>query len=157
MEQALEQVPAWAAGWFRLAEYAEKAGRKEAAAAALEKVVALDPSDIFGAGLKLAVLGVADTPAAPPTPYVERLFDDYADRFDTALVGKLDYTVPQTLARLVRRQGGWLVQLREIASTPAPGTADGQPLDADVFGLLLERAMEPPAERVRPGMDDHAH
>lgn len=41
MEQALEQVPAWAAGWFRLAEYAEKSGRKEAAAAALAKVVAL--------------------------------------------------------------------------------------------------------------------
>ncbi len=106
MEQALEQVPSWAAGWFRLAEYAEKAGRKETATAALEKVVALDPSDIFGAGLKLAVLGAAAPPAAPPTPYVERLFDDYADRFDTALVGKLDYTVPQTLARLVRRHAG---------------------------------------------------
>ena len=103
MEQALEQVPSWAAGWFRLAEYADKAGQTAMATAALEKVVALDPTDIFGAGLKLAVLGAAATPAAPPTPYVERLFDDYADRFDTALVKKLDYTVPQTLARLVRR------------------------------------------------------
>lgn len=106
MEQALEQVPTWAAGWFRLAEYAEKSGRKEAATAALEKVVAFDPTDIFGAGLKLAVLGAADAPAAPPSSYVERLFDDYADRFDTALVERLDYTVPQTLARLVRRHAG---------------------------------------------------
>ena len=106
MEQALEQVPGWAAGWFRLAEYAEKSGRKEAAAAALEKVVALDPTDIFGASLKLAVLGAAEAPAAPPTPYVERLFDDYAERFDTALVEKLDYTVPQTLARLVLNHAG---------------------------------------------------
>ncbi|CAK7259042.1 MULTISPECIES: methyltransferase domain-containing protein [unclassified Shinella] len=106
MEQALEQVPSWAAGWFRLAEYAEKSGRKEAATAALQKVVALDPADIFGAGLKLAVLGAAETPAAPSTAYVERLFDDYADRFDTALVQRLDYTVPQTLARLVRRHAG---------------------------------------------------
>ncbi|WP_337181289.1 methyltransferase domain-containing protein [Shinella sp.] len=106
MEQALEQVPSWAAGWFRLAEYAEKSGRKEAATAALTKVIALDPSDIFGASLKLAVLGAADIPTAPPTPYVERLFDDYADRFDTALVEKLDYTVPQTLARLVRGHAG---------------------------------------------------
>ncbi|AOF89563.1 methyltransferase [Sinorhizobium sp. RAC02] len=103
MEQALEQVPTWAAGWFRLAEYAEKSGRKEAATAALEKVVALDPTDIFGAGLKLAVLGAAEAPAAPPSSYVERLFDDYANRFDTALVERLDYTVPQTLARLVRK------------------------------------------------------
>nr|WP_298096551.1 methyltransferase domain-containing protein [uncultured Shinella sp.] len=106
MEQALEQVPGWAAGWFRLAEYAEKSGRKEAAAAALEKVIALDPSDIFGASLKLAVLGMAEAPAAPPMHYVERLFDDYADRFDTALVERLDYTVPQTLAKLVRKHSG---------------------------------------------------
>lgn len=106
MEQALEQVPTWAAGWFRLAEYAEKSGRKEAATAALEKVVALDPTDIFGASLKLAVLGAKDAPATPPSSYVERLFDDYADRFDTALVERLDYTVPQTLARLVRKHAG---------------------------------------------------
>jgi predicted TPR repeat methyltransferase len=106
MEQALEQVPAWAAGWFRLAEYAEKSGRKEAATAALEKVIALDPTDIFGASLKLAVLGAAETPAAPPSQYVERLFDDYADRFDTALVERLEYTVPRTLARLVRQHAG---------------------------------------------------
>jgi predicted TPR repeat methyltransferase len=106
MEQALEQVPGWAAGWFRLAEYAEKSGRNEAAAAALAKVVALDPTDIFGAGLKLALLDAADAPAAPPSPYVERLFDDYADRFDTALVERLDYTVPQTLAQLVRKHAG---------------------------------------------------
>ncbi len=106
MEQALDEVPLWAAGWFRLAEYAEKAGRIGTATAALEKVLALDPGDIFGAGLKLAVLGAAEPPAAPPTPYVERLFDDYADRFDTALVEKLDYTVPQTLARLIRRHAG---------------------------------------------------
>ena len=106
MEQALEQVPLWAAGWFQLAEYAEKSGRKEAATAALEKVLSLNPSDIFGAGLKLAVLGGADTPAAPPSPYVARLFDDYAERFDTALVQRLEYTVPQTLARLVRQHAG---------------------------------------------------
>lgn len=106
MEQALEQVPGWAAGWFRLAEYAEKSGGTEAATAALHKVIALDPADIFGAGLKLAVLGATQAPAAPPTPYVERLFDDYADRFDTALVERLEYTVPQTLAQLVRSHVG---------------------------------------------------
>jgi predicted TPR repeat methyltransferase len=106
MEQALEHVPGWAAGWFRLAEYADKSGRKEAAATALAKVVALDPADIFGAGLKLAVLGAVDVPAAPSSRYVERLFDDYADRFDTALVGRLGYSVPETLAALVLDHAG---------------------------------------------------
>lgn len=106
MEQALEQAPGWAAGWFRLADYAEKSGRKEAAAAALEKVVALDPADVFGARLKLAVLGAADAPAAPPSRYVERLFDDYADRFDTALIERLAYSVPERLAALVADHAG---------------------------------------------------
>ena len=101
MEQALEISPDWAAGWYHLAEYAEKAADRKAAAAALGRVLALAPEDPFGATLRLAVLGAADVPAAPPSRYVEQLFDDYAQRFDTALVGKLDYSVPQKLAALV--------------------------------------------------------
>ena len=65
MDQALELVPDWAAGWFRLADYQEKSGRKEAAIEALRKVLELNPDDIFGAGLKLALLGGAETPDQP--------------------------------------------------------------------------------------------
>ncbi|RFB98612.1 SAM-dependent methyltransferase [Rhizobium leguminosarum bv. trifolii] len=105
MEQALELVPGWAAGWYRLASYREKAGRGEAAIEAYRNTLALDPEDIFGAALKLALLGDAATPDRPPSRYVERLFDDYADRFESALVKKLDYTVPQKLAALVASTG----------------------------------------------------
>ena len=91
MEQALELVPAWAAGWYRLATYREKAGRAEAAIQAYRNTLALDPEDIFGSALKLALLGDVATPDRPPSRYVERLFDDYADRFESALVEKLDY------------------------------------------------------------------
>ncbi|MGO4654108.1 methyltransferase [Ensifer sp. 2YAB10] len=109
MEQALEQAPNWAAGWFRLADYEEKSGRKEAAIEALRKTLALSPQDIFGAGLKLALLGAAAMPEQPPSLYVERLFDDYADRFDKALVEKLGYTVPQKLAALIQSHTGGLI------------------------------------------------
>ncbi|OWV77529.1 methyltransferase [Rhizobium sp. N122] len=105
MEQALELVPGWAAGWYRLASYREKAGRGEAAIEAYRNTLALDPEDIFGAALKLALLGDAATPDRPPSRYVERLFDDYADRFESALVEKLAYTVPQKLAALVASTG----------------------------------------------------
>lgn len=101
MEQALELSPNWAAGWFRFAEYAEKSDRKASASEALEKVLALAPSDPFGAGLKLALLGSTDVPSAPPSRYVEQLFDDYAQRFDTALVERLEYSVPEKLAALI--------------------------------------------------------
>ncbi|MGO6997855.1 methyltransferase domain-containing protein [Rhizobium leguminosarum] len=105
MEQALELVPAWAAGWYRLATYLEKAGRGEAAIEAYRRTLALGPDDIFGAALKLALLGDGAVPDRPPSRYVERLFDDYADRFESALVEKLDYSVPQKLAALIASTG----------------------------------------------------
>ncbi|MFN7089717.1 MAG: methyltransferase domain-containing protein [Allorhizobium sp.] len=101
MEQALELVPDWPAGLLRLADYAEKAGQAEKAILALRRLLVLDPEDLFGAQLKLALLGAEDIPHQPPSRYVEALFDDYADRFDTALVEKLDYSVPAKLARLI--------------------------------------------------------
>ncbi|ASY67621.1 class I SAM-dependent DNA methyltransferase [Sinorhizobium fredii] len=106
MAQALELVPNWAAGWFRLADYEEKSGRKEAAVAALRNTLRLNPEDIFGASLKLALLGASAMPEQPPSTYVARLFDDYAERFDQALVEKLDYSVPEKLAALIDRATG---------------------------------------------------
>ena len=101
MEQALELAPRWTAGWFRFGEYHEKAGETAKAVAAYEKVAELDREGLFAAELKLAVLGAAETPEQPPSRYVEGLFDDYADRFETSLVEKLDYSVPQKLAKLI--------------------------------------------------------
>ncbi|QCI98818.1 class I SAM-dependent DNA methyltransferase [Agrobacterium larrymoorei] len=109
IEQALELTPQWAAGWFRLGEYSEKAGAAEKAVEAYEKVAELDDEGIFAAPLKLAVLGAAETPEQPSSRYVEGLFDDYADRFETSLVKKLEYSVPEKLAALietVRPEGG---------------------------------------------------
>ncbi|MBP2562021.1 putative TPR repeat methyltransferase [Neorhizobium galegae] len=104
IEQALELTPGWAAGWFRLGEYRDKAGLGTAADA-YRQTLALRPDDVFGARLKLALIGAEQTPDRPPSRYVEGLFDDYADRFDTALVGKLGYSVPGKLAALVMPHG----------------------------------------------------
>ncbi|TCQ29362.1 methyltransferase domain-containing protein [Rhizobium sp. PP-CC-3G-465] len=106
MRQALELVPDWAAGWFRLADHEEKAGEREAAVASLARVLDLNPEDIFGARLKRAVLGAGEVPGQAPSAYVARLFDDYADRFDAALVERLAYTVPGRLAGMVERFTG---------------------------------------------------
>jgi predicted TPR repeat methyltransferase len=100
MEQALEIVPGWAAGWFRLGGYREKAALPTAVEA-YRQTLALQPDDLFGARLKLALIGAEQAPAQPPSRYVEGLFDEYADRFDTALVEKLAYSVPGKLAALV--------------------------------------------------------
>jgi predicted TPR repeat methyltransferase len=103
--QALDLVPNWAAGWFQFAEFAERAGEKDRAVSALRRTMELDRNDIFGAALKIAKIE-GRTPALPPSAYVAGLFNDYAGRFDEALIEKLQYTVPAKLAELVHRHVG---------------------------------------------------
>jgi predicted TPR repeat methyltransferase len=95
MEQALELAPQWVGGWFLLGEYRVKAGNNEGGAAAYRQVLVLNPPDMFAAGLKLALIGADAMPQQPPSSYLEALFDDYANRFETSLVKKLDYRLTQ--------------------------------------------------------------
>jgi predicted TPR repeat methyltransferase len=103
MRQALEIVPDWTAGLFRLGEMEEAAGRGDAAAVTWRRLLQLDPHDRFGAGLKLAATGHASVPDTPPAAYVETLFDAYAPTFESALLDKLDYRVPELLANAIKR------------------------------------------------------
>lgn len=99
---ALELAPRWAAGWFRLGEMQEAAGAPDLAAQAWTMSMRLDPADRFGAALKLHLIGRGTAGDAPPPAFVETLFDQYADTFDDALVGKLGYRVPEVLDQAIR-------------------------------------------------------
>ena len=55
LAQALDLVPGWAAGWFRLGEMRADHGLA-GAAEAFEHALALDPSDPFGAALRRDLL-----------------------------------------------------------------------------------------------------
>lgn len=105
MMGAMELAPGWALGWFRLGEFHESAGAPTQAAQAWRMCLGLDPSDRAGAGLKLAVIGAAPAPDAPPSDFVEALFDEYAPNFDASLVEKLGYRVPDLLLQAIRDQG----------------------------------------------------
>jgi len=105
MRDALELVPGWTAGWFRLGEMMEVAGRTAEAADAWREVLRLDPLDRLGAALKLELVGMVEGLDAPPIAFVETLFDQYADSFDAALVGQLDYRVPQLLSAALAATG----------------------------------------------------
>ncbi len=93
-EQALERAPDWPAALFALAEARERLGRRDGAAEAFRRALAADPSDPLGAAARLAVLAGADPPKGLPRAYVTRLFDDYAGRFESHLVGALAYRGP---------------------------------------------------------------
>ncbi|WP_217575052.1 methyltransferase domain-containing protein [Mesorhizobium sp. GbtcB19] len=98
---ALELAPQWAAGWFRLGEMQEAAGLPDQAARAWAMALELEPADRLGAALKLQLIGRAPAAAAPPSAFVETLFDHYADSFEESLVEKLGYGLPDFLGQAI--------------------------------------------------------
>jgi len=108
MEQALELAPEWAAAWDLLGTYQEKAGNVAQAISAWRRVEALDDDGLFGARLKLAAHNAGPAGGGTAVGYVEALFDQYAPKFEDALVGKLGYKVPEMLDALVEEEMGRL-------------------------------------------------
>jgi predicted TPR repeat methyltransferase len=74
-------------------------GAMEEAVACYERVLALEPENSVK-HLIMAMSGRSSERA--PSDYVEKLFDQYADRFDSHLVGTLNYSVPGHIADLLR-------------------------------------------------------
>ena len=101
MAGAVEAAPHWAAGWLLLGDYRTEAGDSEGAMAAYRQVEALDADGTFGAALKLAAQSGALLPGGTDRPYVEALFDEYAPRFESELVGDLGYSVPPLLGPMI--------------------------------------------------------
>ncbi len=95
--QALDISPSWAAAKFYLGEVLMKAGNVDRAAAAFTEYLSGDPADRMGAVVKLALLGAMPVPGRLPDAYVRSLFDQYAPRFDHALVDRLHYRAPQLM------------------------------------------------------------
>lgn len=100
MRQAMDIVPGWAIGWFRLGEILFKLERKDKAMDAFRQSLDLDPADKAGAAVKLAILE-GQSPDRMPDAYIRTLFDDYATRFDEALVQRLHYRVPVVMRQMM--------------------------------------------------------
>ena len=81
----------------------EKSGDLDGAAAAYREALALDPQDHGGVSVRLAAMGMGDTPDKMPDAYVTTLFDQHADDFDDILVEQLRYCVPLLLREQLRR------------------------------------------------------
>lgn len=100
-EQATDLAPGFATAWFVLGEVREQLGDTAGAIAAFRRAQASDPGDRNGAGLRLMRLG-AEQLAAMPATYVTAVFDQYAPKFDAALVDALGYRGPGVLLDAVR-------------------------------------------------------
>ncbi len=100
MMQAAELEPGFASAWFSLGELREELGEREEAIIAYRRARDADPADKHGAKLRLMRLGAEDLAAMPPE-YVRALFDQYAPKFDKALVDDLNYRGPEVLLKAV--------------------------------------------------------
>src|SRR5205807_812970 len=109
--QAIELAPNFATAWFALGNIREQLGEHDAAIAAFRNAHAADPDDRHGAGLRLMRLGAAPL-AAMTQGYVQALFDQYAPRFESALVDDLGYRGPALLFKAV-------LSVRAAARKPA--------------------------------------
>jgi predicted TPR repeat methyltransferase len=109
--QATELTPNFASAWFALGEIRLKLDQHDAAIAAFRKARAADPEDRHGASLYLMRLG-AEQVSAMPQAYVQALFDQYAPRFEAALVDDLGYRGPSLLFKAV-------LSVRAAARKPA--------------------------------------
>ncbi len=95
--QALELAPRFAPAHALLGRARAALGERDAAVAALEAALSLNPDDPLGVRLDLARRGaLPEAPALAPG-FVRALFDAYAPRFDAHLVGALAYRGPAVI------------------------------------------------------------
>src|ERR1700727_687609 len=100
LEQAIELAPGFVSAWFTLGEIRQQLGERDAAIAAFRKAREADTSDPHGSSLRLMRLG-AEEVSAMPKAYVRALFDQYAPRFESALIDDLGYRGPALLFKAV--------------------------------------------------------
>ena len=137
MEQALDVAPTFTSAWFSLGEVREALGEPDRAVVAFRRALASDPEDRRGAALHLMRLG-ALTAGAMPEAYVRTLFDQYAPRFDHALLETLNYRGPRVLRDAV------VSALQEIGHPARFGRA----IDLGCGTGLGGRAFAPHADEV---------
>jgi len=109
--QATDLAPNFVTAWFTLGDIREALGERDAAIAAFRKAWAGDPGDRHGASVRLMRLG-AEPLAAMPRFYLQTLFDQYARRFESALLDDLGYRGPELLFKAV-------LSVRAAARKPA--------------------------------------
>jgi predicted TPR repeat methyltransferase len=133
--QATDLAPGFATAWFALGEVREQLGNRAGAILAFCTAELADPGDRNGAGLRLMRLGAADLAGMRPT-YVTALFDQYAPRFDAALIDNLGYRGPALLLAAV------MTAQTEAGRPPAFGRAIdlgcGTGLAARAFAPIVE-------------------
>jgi predicted TPR repeat methyltransferase len=145
VRRAVELDPEFADAFMTMGNAHLDKGDKDLALACFRRVLALQPES--GAAHLVAMLEGA-SPERAPSEYVAKLFDQYADRFDTHLVKVLSYSVPDQIVAMIREAVAsdpqtWRVLdlgcgTGLIATALGPGV--GHLVGVDLSGNMLAKA-----------------
>lgn len=100
LERALRLDRDAAGAHFRLGEVWALLDETAKATRAYQAAIAADPGDRRGAAIRLAEMNAIAAPERASSAYVRHLFDGYAARYDTHMIGALSYRGPQILVTL---------------------------------------------------------
>lgn len=103
LDQTLAENYGFTAAWHLYGLAQEALGHNEEAATAWRQCLDLDPNDHVGARLDLARIGALSAEQATSENFSGALFDAYAERFDSHLVGTLQYQGPALLKQALAR------------------------------------------------------
>ena len=98
--QAIALQPDYAEAHRSLGNTLQSFGKIEDAICAYEKVLSLNPDDYYIAHLLAALRGTNTERAT--NSYVTHVFDGYAAKFESSLVGQLSYAAPRVIANQLR-------------------------------------------------------
>ncbi len=98
--QALSMNPNFADAHYNLGSLLQAHGQLDKAADCFREAIRLDPKKYKHAQHLISAFA-GKTTERPPSRYIEKLFDDYANVFDTQLVQQLGYRMPKELVDLL--------------------------------------------------------
>jgi predicted TPR repeat methyltransferase len=100
-KKAIAIKPEYAEAHSNLGNTLKELGRLEDAETSYKKAIAFKPD--YAEKLSHAIASISGlNPARATDAYVSNLFDDYAKKFESNLVGKLNYKTPTIIADLLR-------------------------------------------------------
>ena len=97
--KAISLKPDFAEAHSNLGLTLKELGRLDEAKASYTQALTLKPEHSSAKHMLAALSG--DTTATAPRDYVEGLFDNYAARFESSLVGNLEYKIPKVIAEMI--------------------------------------------------------
>ena len=98
-KQAICLMPGYAEAYYNLGAMHREQCRIDEAILNFRQVIALQPDSHSAKHILAALTG--EKTATAPQDYVERLFDNYAAKFDNSLVDNLEYQTPKAISEMV--------------------------------------------------------